>query len=502
LKEEKLERGANLRFMSIRMKLLLSYAAMLVVPLILILLISLLLVLVFRGDLQNMKSIYEYTEDAFDHEDYYRLTNEIKRTMIQNPSLAADPDYLNEISDEIRKTNSGLVVRTDGRISYTSDLLAQKQDLTSNLPSFRHDSFRQQDPAQRYGAELYMINQLDLQSKDRLQSSIFILTKVNPFAYYARKYFPFLFLAMIVILVLTHALLTYFMSKHIIRPLQLLRKGARQIKEGNLDFHVDLKGKDEIGQLGVAYEEMRHQLQQSIKLQLQYEENRKELISNISHDLKTPITAIRGYVDGILDGVADSPEKTGKYMKTISAKAEEMDQLIDELFLYSKLDLKRLPFTFEPVGMYGFLTDWAEELQFELEKKQIRLEADIRLAPVLEVSMDRDKFKRVLGNIIENSVKYMDKANKHIRLRAFDARNTIYLEISDNGRGIDSEALPHIFERFYRAEQSRNAATGGSGLGLAIASQIMEGHGGGIHAESTHGEGTTISVTFPILTKE
>jgi signal transduction histidine kinase len=307
-----------------------------------------------------------------------------------------------------------------------------------------------------------------------------------------------LFISLIVILVLTHILLTYFVSRSIIGPLQLLKRAAKQIKDGNLNFQVRVAGKDEIGQLGLAFEEMRVQLQESIDTQLQYEENRKELVSNISHDLKTPLTAIQGYVEGIRDGVADTPDKLQKYLKTISSKAEEMDHLIDELFLFSKLDLKRLPFNFELVDFTAFVQDCTEELHFDLEKKGFRFSAESELAEETWVSIDRDKLKRVISNIIENCAKYMDKTDKQIHLRTYTIASSVVLEIIDNGKGIAPEELPFIFERFYRAEQSRNTDTGGSGLGLAIAKQIMEGHGGSIEAQSIQDEGTSISIKLPI----
>jgi signal transduction histidine kinase len=480
--------------MSIRLKLLFSYAAMLVIPLFLMILTALLLVVVFRGDLQNLKSLYESKMEGFDDGEFHHL---IKHTIDQNPSLLSDPNYLHDISSEMKPKDSFLVVRVNGQFIYLSETIRQKTELISVLPTFEHAGFRDQEPAKYYGNELYSTNQYDFVSSNHQPASLYILTKIDPFAYFARKFFPILFICLLVILIVTHSLLTYFMSKAIIRPLQELRKSAKLIEEGHLDFKVQVQGMDEIGQLGVAFEDMRSRLQQSIRLQLQYEENRKELISNISHDLKTPITAIKGYVDGIMEGVADSPSKTEKYMTTISAKATEMDHLIDELFLYSKLDLKRIPFSFEPVNVHAFLLDWAEELRFELDKMGVRLESEIAIVEVVQVWIDRDKFNRVLSNVIQNSMKYMDKEDKLIRLRASTSELTVKMEIADNGPGIESDALPFIFDRFYRAEQSRNANTGGSGLGLAIAKQIMEGHGGDIRAESLKGEGTLIILTLP-----
>lgn len=482
--------------MSIRLKLLLSYAAMLIIPLILILMTAALLVIAYRGDLQNLHDEYKTPAISFNDHQTERLMKEIKRNTESNATVFRDRAYLDEIEQELAAGGSELIVRRDNQLTYVSEAL-KDSELLQQLPTFERPGHRELDSAKRMGNQLYSIAQIDFWYTDQHPGTVFVLNKVSPFVNFARKFFPVLFLSILIILVLTNAALTYFVSRSIIVPLRHLEKAAKRIKAGDLDFHVQLNGRDEIAQLGHAFEEMRYQLQESIQTQLQYEENRKELISNISHDLKTPLTAIQGYVAGIQDGVADTPDKMNKYIRTISSKAGEMDRLIDELFLYSKLDLKRVPFQFELVHVVPFLRDWSDELQFELEKKSILFEMDIQVKPTTQASIDRDKLKRVISNIMDNCVKYMDKTEKKIGLRAFQTTSSIVIEISDNGRGIDAEALPHIFDRFYRAEPSRNQLTGGSGLGLAIAKQIIEGHGGHIQAHSVKGEGTRISIILP-----
>jgi len=488
--------------MSIRLKLLLSYAAMLVIPLISIVLISLLMVIVFRGDLQGIKNIYESTEELFDHEDVKQIAQEIKRSVELQPNILKNESYLDEMANELQKKDSGLIVRVDGAVLYRSLSMQQISDVSSNLPPFNRNDYFNQYPVKKIGNAKYLFMQFDFHYQNNKQGTIFIVSKVNPTTYFIRKYFPTLFLSMILILIVTHVLLTTFMSKNIIRPLQALRNAASEIKEGNLDFQIKVNGKDEIGQLGIMFEEMRSRLQTSIQVQEQYEVNRKELISNISHDLKTPLTAIQGYIDGIIDGVADTPEKNLKYMQTIAVKAEELDHLINELFLYSKLDLNRQQFHFEAVNVLAFVIDWSEELEFELEKQGIAYDSDIQLDSSAMFLLDRDQFKRVLNNIIQNSVRYMDKQQRSIQLTAYCTESQAILEIRDNGSGIDPEALQHIFERFYRADESRNARTGGSGLGLAIAKQIMLGHQGDIKAYSNLSVGTTIKLCIPIATRE
>ncbi|SEM53924.1 cell wall metabolism sensor histidine kinase WalK [Paenibacillus sp. OV219] len=484
--------------MSIRMKLLLSYAAMLIIPLISIILISVLMVVFYQGDLQNIKGLYESTEDSFDHGDVEHIAKEIRRSVEREPDLLKDRDYLNEMTTELKEKDAGLVVRLGDTILYRSASIQQLPQLTEGLPPFKMPETFSKYPVMKIANADYFFLQFDFDYPKFDKGTVFIISKIDPMTFFIRKYFPSLFIALLCVLILTHILLTTFMSTRIIRPLQVLRKAAREIKEGNLDFQVDVIGKDEIGQLGVAFEEMRSRLQHSIEVQALYEANRKELISNISHDLKTPLTAIKGYVDGIMEGVADTPEKYTKYMQTIAIKADELDYLINELFLYSKLDLNREPFRFETVQLEPYLSDWSEELQFELEKLRVSYSADITIDSETDVLLDWDHFKRVLNNIIQNSVRYTDKDEPVISLKAYCEEENAIIHISDNGIGIEPEALEHIFERFYRAEESRNSNTGGSGLGLAIAKQIMDGHGGTISATSQPNIGTTITLQIPI----
>ena len=242
---------------------------------------------------------------------------------------------------------------------------------------------------------------------------------------------------------------------------------------------------------------MRIQLKESHKIQKQYEDNRKELIAHISHDLKTPITSIKGYIEGIRDGVADTPEKRVRYIQTIYTKAVDMDHLIDELFLFSKLDLGKVPFEFERIDIKDYLTDYFEELSFDLRKQNVDLNFQFTPNGIYHVLADREKFKRVLANIINNSLKYMDKDKKELKITLHSTDENVEISISDNGPGIPDESIPFIFNQFYRAEQSRNKLTGGSGLGLSIAKMIIEEHNGEIKLESTLLVGTKITIYLP-----
>ena len=301
---------------------------------------------------------------------------------------------------------------------------------------------------------------------------------------------------LLLIIIITNGLLTFFVSKSIIKPVGKLIEAAEQISKGNLDFHIKAMTNDELGQLAETFDRMRDKLKESAVLQLKYEENRKDLIANISHDLKTPITSIKGYVEGIRDGVANTPEKMDRYIQTIYSKAIDMDHLIDELFLFSKLDLNRIPFHFEKFDFYTYVVDFLDELRFELEGEGIAVTFQADQADSYQVMADREQLKRVVTNLIHNSLKYLDKKEKHIHVHMKAFGDKVITRIEDNGGGISEEALPNIFDRFYRADSSRNRATGGSGLGLAIVKRIVEEHGGEIWAESKLGEGTSIFFTL------
>jgi len=294
-------------------------------------------------------------------------------------------------------------------------------------------------------------------------------------------------------LILTNGLLSYFVARSIINPLKILEQSALNIKNEDLDTPVVYTGKDEFLDVCVVFEEMRIRLKDSLLEQLKYEENRKELLSNISHDLKTPITAIKGYIEGIQDGIADSPEKMEKYINTVYSKTILMNDLIDRLFLFSKLDLNKIQFNFRKIDLGDFLADMCEELQFDYEKLQLQFQSP---QIPLFVSADSMHLHRVVINVIDNAVKYSGRETAEVSIALKDLGTLLEVSIKDRGIGISSESLPHIFERFYRSDPARSSQSEGSGLGLSISNQIVQAHGGEMKAESSPGKGTTIRFTL------
>ena len=296
-----------------------------------------------------------------------------------------------------------------------------------------------------------------------------------------------------VILLLTAIIMVVWIYRGIAPQLKMLKVAANNIKEGNLDFSVASQGTDEMSELCNAFEDMRVRLKNNAKDRLEDEAEQRALISNIAHDLKTPITAIKGYAEGMLDGVADTPEKQEKYIRTIYNKAVEMNTLINELTLYSNIDTNKIPYNFQKLNLRAYFEDCIEELGMDLENQHIRLDYANFVDPDVLIIADPEQLGRIIHNIVSNSVKYMraDVASR-VGIVIKDVGDFVQVEISDNGKGIATQDLPYVFDRFYRADTSRNSAAGGSGIGLSIVKKIIEDHGGKIWVTSKENEGTTM----------
>ncbi len=309
-------------------------------------------------------------------------------------------------------------------------------------------------------------------------------------------------IAMVIILIVTSAMITAWLNKDVYRPLKELSVAMQHISMGDFDYHMNGGREDEIGLLFVNYEQMRLQLKESEEEKAQNEKKSKELVSNISHDLKTPITSIKGYVEGIMDGVADTPEKMDKYIKTIYNKANDMDRLINELTTYSGIDSNKIPYHFHILNVSDYFTDCVEEVGLDLESKNIHLDFTNLVPADTCVVADPEQLKKVINNIISNSVKYMGHPDGVIDIRLLDEGESVKIEIEDDGKGIASKDIGSIFERFYRTDSSRNSLQGGSGIGLSIVKKIIEDHGGYVWATSKEGEGTCMHFVLRKYTEQ
>ncbi|MBO9610218.1 MAG: HAMP domain-containing histidine kinase [Paenibacillaceae bacterium] len=500
--------------MSIRKKLVLSYIAMIVIPLVLFGCSIALFISLSGGGFTDGR----HNGGSWSSQDGPPWTARgggaagDKRFAALAEQAKADPakldsgDWQREADRQLAENDALFVVAKQGKALYMSPELQQVQADVADMLAQQPQDGAASATSIELGGRKYAVDSANVTFADRTAGALYRLADTNDASRFFHRFIPFTLLTLLAVLALTNGLLTYAVSRSIIRPLQALQRAAGQIKEGNLDQAVRLGRKDEIGALGDAFEEMRGRLQESVRLRDQYETNRKELLANVSHDLKTPIMAIKGCVEGIRDGVADTEEKRERYMAMIASKADEMDRQIDELFLFSKLDLRRLPFTFAKIDLVRYLRDYTEELELDASRRGVTAAFE-NATPggeegALLVNADGEKLQRALANIAANSLKYMHRPDGRITIRLEERGGEAIVSIRDNGPGIEQAALPHIFERFYRAEQSRNTQTGGSGLGLAIVRQIVAEHGGRVWAESEQGAGTTIYVALPKAASE
>lgn len=420
-----------------------------------------------------------------------RNQEEIRGALNQDPDQFGDTAFLDTLNTALLKKYTYLIVRRDGQILYSGGT-EEESGLYDRLPDYKEGEHSFEGSIYLDGDTQYLIKQEDFRFKDGAEGSVFLVSRFQNYFPEVRFMMWELVFSGIMILLFTGMILIAWVYKAILKPLGQLQEATEAIKNGNLNFTMEVDSDDEIGQLCQDFEEMRMRLKESTEEKVRYDEESRELLSNISHDLKTPVTAIKGYAEGILDGVASSPEKLDKYIRTIYNKANDMDRLVDELTFYSKIDTNRIPYTFSKINVADYFSDCVEELGLDLDANNIELGYFNYVEEDVMIIADAEQLKRVVNNIIGNSVKYLDKKKGIINIRIKDVGDFIQVEIEDNGRGIAARDLPNIFDRFYRTDASRNSSKGGSGIGLSIARKIIEDHGGKIWATSKEGIGTEI----------
>jgi signal transduction histidine kinase len=290
-------------------------------------------------------------------------------------------------------------------------------------------------------------------------------------------------------------ILGYFLSSTVTERIDLLKGAAEKLSQGDLQTRVPVQGRDEVSALAATFNQMAEQLQAADQKQREVESMRRDLIAWVSHDLQTPLTSMRAILEALSDGIVDDPETVKRYLNTAQRDVRSLSALIDDLFQMAQLDAGGFPLHRAPASLSDLVSDTLESFT-ELAKQQgITLEGQVE-SDVDPIFMDTQAIGRVLNNLIGNALRHTPP-NGRVSVWVRRTGPRVEVTVSDTGEGIRAEDIPHIFERFYRAEKSRNRGTGGAGLGLAIARGIVRAHGGEIRVESKVGKGTQFTLQFP-----
>lgn len=471
--------------MKIKKRLTISNILMLIIPVIIILAIAWGMSVPFSEAYKNK------FENEREHDQFaYFIQQSLRPDIID----IANNDDLQKLSKQLQEylepKGYHLIITYDNKIISSNineedkraisgignDLLFQSNSLVleMNTTSFVKNSFKKDDKI----INIIAINSAYKPARSDMpkEMSTFVIT-----------YIVIVVIISLIVITITNAILSSKLYKKLIVPLELLSYGSEQIKDGNLDFNMNYDSDDEFKQVCGDFNEMRMRLKHSVELQLKYEENRKQLIAGISHDLRTPLTAIKGYVEGLRDGVANTKERQKKYLDTIYAKACDMDILVDSLFLFSKLDTGRYPFKFNVVNIKDYIKSFHSSAKQEFYGKNVEIFFENKCENSIFVKLDPREMNRVLLNILGNSIKYNKDINVQINIKLYEENDFVAIEISDNGTGVLEEDISKLFLSFYRGDASRTKPNEGSGLGLAIAKQIVEAHDGKIVAYNNNG---------------
>jgi signal transduction histidine kinase len=447
--------------------------------------ISVLLTIVLLFDYQVMKPQDDMTNDHFT-EKSAMISFELATILNCDLRDLENMSYFIEMDQRLSENEIQMFVTTKEGLIFASEALDEgmiRNNLEASLDLFRQHYIVERHTVPESGYTIY-----------------FLLPKTDSMIF--KKSFLIFIATIFVIASIFRSGFSHTIMKRVynnmVKPLEKIKVATNNIRNGNLDEPLvpELHYNRELKETFRDFEKMREQLKENKVLAQQYENNRKDLISNISHDLKTPIASIIGYVEGILDGVADTPAKRERYMQIIYKKSLDMNRLVNDLILFSKLDVNKVAFAYKKINFQTYVETLFEEYGIELQENNVELVSRYQAEENLDLSIDAKQLRRVFNNIIGNAMKHLDKETKAIEILVYEEKDEVFIRISDNGSGIPADKVDQIFDRFYKGDVSRNTEVGSSGLGLSISKQIVLAHGGRIWAQSTMGEGTIIYFTL------
>lgn len=480
--------------MSIKRRLFISNFLMLIIPVILSLIITsgTMFAFVEIMDIYNGKYFGEKNEELF--YDSIKKTNMLVNKWSQNIDIEHIKADVNSFNEKHRNTKVSLSIYQDKELVYPSSPITRNFVLNTALSQDGSHMFIADNIAvYRESIDKYSVVLIDTNFSRHNNEDH------NAYRSYLINLGVIVTLFIITIIILTNRLLTRFVFKSIITPLDTLVYGVHQIRDGNLNYHIEYDGKDEFAGVCSDFNEMAQRLLDSVNARQKDEANRKELIAGISHDLRTPLTSIKAYVEGIEKGVASTPETQKRYLDTIKNKTNDLEHIVNQLFLFSKLDIGEFPFYVEQINIGKEISNMVASLSEEYQKKGLNIELTQNVENIY-VQIDIVQFRNAVINILENSVKYKTQEKGQIKISCKEEDKYVTITLTDNGPGVSKEALEKLFDIFYRGDRARTNPSKGSGLGLSITAKILEKLGGSIRAENVPEGGLAIIMMLPKYT--
>lgn len=470
--------------------------------------IILIVVLFVYGELQGIKTTYHIDAENIDSPynifDRVMLLNsytkydfeELQDRAVREPGIFLNQGFLEEENKKLEEKYSFLAIIIDGKFSYFGrpecyDAVYQGLMQENNNISGENSQYYGK------GQKRFLFKKLGIYFPDGRRGSVCIVTDLNVNLPHITIFTIGLIVMIIVISLLVIVAFIGYTYYNIVVPIRNLQMAVIGISNGQMDYELEISDDTQFADLYREFDHMRLILKESIEERNKSDALTKEVVGNISHDLKTPLTAIKGYAEGIMDGVAATPERVDKYVRTIYSKASDMAVLVDELSYFTKIYQKEEKFDFKEVNVNRYFSQCVADMALDLETREIQLLYQCYVDDDTMLVLDSEKIKRVVANIIGNAVKYIDHHHGIILVNISEDETEVTVMIRDNGKGIKKDELPYIFDRFYRTDSSRNSKTGGSGLGLAIAKKIIDEHKGKIWAESEPEKGAAIYFSIP-----
>lgn len=477
--------------MTIKRRLFISNNLMLVIPIIISLTIAGIImsatmnILGINGKVESNEQFYHAVEQVRKHTEEWSQTGDIEQ--IKSDLNTMDTDLFNK--------NVFLSVYQNGKQHYTMGNAINNSYIESVLT--------------QKGEHYFEMDQTGIYKTDAGTCTVLVvdtnLQNTNKRFWIYSDYYQYLInvgilmaAVIIVIILVTNRFLTRIVFKSIITPLDTLVYGVHQIRDGNLSYRIVYGGKDEFAAVCADFNEMAHRLMDMVNARQKDDENRRELIAGISHDLRTPLTSIKTYVEGIELGMASTPQVQKRYLNTIKNKTKDLEHIISQLFMFSKLDIGEFPLQMETQDIGKWLSDFVKGVLDEYGQKglEIILVQNIRNTVV---HIDAVQLRNVLINIFENSLKYGSQEQGIMKVLCQKNSTDVMITLTDNGPGVPEDALDNLFGIFYRCDKARSNSSQGSGLGLAISAKIIELLGGSITASNAPEGGLAITLTLPIV---